>query len=132
MLRGLVVWLLIVSLETVHGILRAIYLAPLTGETVASRIGWPIAAVIVVVASLLLIDWTGLRANRQLLLLGIIWAALTLLFEIGIGIARGLNFVGIIADFNPAAGGLSAFSILLMLLAPLLASKMRARIAHRS
>ena len=122
MLRGLVVWLVIICLETIHGILRGLYLVPLTGELTASRVGWPVGAIIVVAVSLLLISWTGLHSNRQLFLLGTIWATLTLLFEISIGYARGLDSASIIADFNPAAGGLSALSILLMLMAPLLAS----------
>ena len=47
MVRGLLVWLLIMLAETIHGILRGLLLVPLVGETAAGRIGWPMGVVLV-------------------------------------------------------------------------------------
>lgn len=125
MLRGLVIWLLIMAVETVHGVLRGIFLAPTVGEAMASRIGWPIGMVIVLAITLLCIRWTGLRDAQSLLKLGAIWAALTVLFEIAIGLARGLDATAIWYEINPLTGGLMIYSIIVMFAAPLLAARLR-------
>jgi hypothetical protein len=126
MTRGILIWLLIMAVETAHGILRGIYLVPLVGELNASRIGWPIGAGLVLAVNAALSRWIGLTENLKLLSLGLIWAVLTLLFEIMIGFARGLGGARVLAEFVPWQGGLGFFSLLLMLAAPWLATKLRA------
>lgn len=125
MLPGLLVGLLIMAVETVHGVVRGIFLVPAVGEAAASRIGWPIGMAIVLTITLLLIRWTGLRDVPSLLRLGAIWAALTFVFEIAIGLARGLDATAIWHEANPLAGGLMVYSLAVMFVAPLLAAKLR-------
>lgn len=125
MTRGLVLWLIIMAAETVHGILRGLFLVPAVGETAASRIGWPIGAVLVLGITLLLIRWTGLNERGALLRLGLIWAALTFGFEILIGVLRGFDAARIMAEINPVSGGLLVYSLILMALAPLIAAQLR-------
>jgi hypothetical protein len=125
MLRGLTVWLLIMALETVHGILRGMFLVPITGQVTANRVGWPIAAVIVMGISVACAKWIGLYDIKKLILLGLFWAMLTFIFELAIGFARGLSGYEIIAEINPLAGGLLIYSLIVMLFAPWLATKIR-------
>ena len=126
MVRGLFVWLLIMLVETVHGILRGWLLVPLVGETAAGRIGWPVGFIIVMATGLMTIRWTGLTRKRDLLQLGVLWAGLTFAFEVMIGVLRGLGTVDILAAINPLAGGLMPYSLAVMLLAPLAAARLRA------
>jgi hypothetical protein len=123
MLRGLIVWLLIMLLETVHGILRGMFLVPLVGLLAANRIGWPIAAVIVMGVSTFCAKWVGLFNTSKLILLGFLWTMLTLIFELAVGFARGLSGDEIIAEINPLAGGLLIYSIIVIFVAPWLAAK---------
>jgi hypothetical protein len=125
MLRGLIVWLLIMALETIHGILRGMYLVPVVGLLTANRIGWPIAVVIVMAVSISCTKWIGLSKTTKLMLLGLIWATLTFVFEVAIGFARGLSGDEIIAEINPLAGGLLIYSLIVILFAPWLAVRMR-------
>ena len=125
MLRGLTVWVLIMALETVHGILRGMYLVPLVGQVIANRIGWPIAAVIVLGISVTCAKWVGVHITSKLILLGLCWAMLTFIFELAIGFARGMSGDEIIAEINPLAGGLLIYSLIVMLFAPWLATKIR-------
>ncbi len=125
MTRGLVLWLIIMAAETVHGILRGLFLVPAMGEAAAGRIGWPIGAVVVLGITLLLIRWTGLRTLRALMMLGLVWAGLTFVFEILIGLLRGMDAARIAAEINPLSGGLLIYSLVLMGLAPLIAAKIR-------
>ena len=53
------------AVETVHGVLRGLFLAPVVGEATASRIGWPIGMVIVFTITLLCVRWTGLRDRSR-------------------------------------------------------------------
>jgi hypothetical protein len=124
MARGILVWLLIMGVETVHGVLRGIYLVPVVGEASASRIGWPIGAVLVLAISTVFSRWIGLT-GRKLLDLGLAWAFLTAVFEAAIGFARGFTGDRIVAEFQPWQGGLGVFTILLMFAAPWLAAKLR-------
>ena len=125
MTRGLLVLLLIMFLETVHGILRGMFLVPRIGENMSSLVGWPVAKVIVLIVSALLIGWTRVTGTAALLRLGAVWAMLTLVFEITVGILRGMDAGGIWAAVNPLAGGLVLYSLAVMLLAPLAATWLR-------
>lgn len=125
MARGLAVWLLIMAAETVHGVLRGLFLVPAVGEPLASRIGWPVGMAIVLGLTLLLVHWIGITSARSLIRLGAIWAGLTLLFEIGIGLLRGMNGAQIAGEINPIAGGLTIYSLVAMAAAPWLAARIR-------
>lgn len=124
MTRGLLIWLLIMLAETVHGVLRGLFLVPRMGEAGAERLGWPVAAVVVMAISLAAIRWIGLRRTGQLLRLGAAWALLTTVFEIVIGLLRGLDGPALLAAINPLTGSV-AWSAALMIVAPLLAARMR-------
>jgi hypothetical protein len=125
MSRGFLVWLLIMTVETIHGVLRGLLLAPHFGEAMTGRVGWPIGMIIVLVISYLSIRWIGLRGTSALLQLGTIWALLTFAFEIAIGYFRGLDREAIGNEINPLAGGLMVYSVIVMMLAPLVAAKLR-------
>ena len=125
MTRGLLIILLIMLLETVHGILRGLFLVPRIGEQMSNLVGWPIAMVIVLVVSTLFIGWTRLRGTAGLLRLGALWAVLTFAFEVAVGYLRGLDAGRIWAEINPLSGGLMLYSLAVMLLAPLAAARLR-------
>ena len=122
--RGLLVWLIIMLVETIHGVLRGLILAPRLGEEASARIGWPVGLLLVLLISWLTIHWTGLHRTRDLLVLGLIWAVLTAGFEVAIGFARGLGQDGILAALHPATGTIP-YSALVMFLAPLVAARLR-------
>lgn len=124
--RGLLIWLLIMLVETVHGVLRGALLAPYIGAAAAERAGWPIAAALVMTVALLTIRWTGLSGLPKLLQLGAAWAMLTLLFELAVGALRGLDATALLAALNPLSGSI-AWSAGLMFLAPVLAARLRGR-----
>lgn len=125
MSRGLAVWLFIMLVETLHGLLRGLLLVPRVGEETANRIGWPIGLVIVLGISIALAPWIAIRDTSALLRLGGLWAVLTLIFELTIGLLRGLDLPRLLAELNPLAGGLTIYSLAVMFLAPLLAARLR-------
>ena len=123
LLRGLLVWLVIIAAETVHGVLRGILLVPLVGDLPARQIGVPVGSLIVLAVAYLFIRWIDARTNRQLLGVGLLWVVLTVLFEIGLGrLALGLSWDRITEDYDVTRGGFLAVGLLFMAAAPRLAA----------
>lgn len=125
MTRGLLVFLGIMAVETVHGVLRGLFLVPRVGEEMAAWLGWPAGMAIVLLISTLAIGWTGIRTRSGLLRLGAVWAVLTIGFEALIGLLRGMGTAEIMAALNPLSGTI-AYSAVVMFLAPLVAARLRA------
>jgi hypothetical protein len=124
MARGLLVFLGIMAVETVHSVLRGLFLVPRVGEEMASCLGWPAGMVIVLLISALAIGWTGISTKSGLLRLGTVWAVLAIAFEVMIGFLRGMGAAEMLAAFNPLTGTIP-YSAAVMLLAPLLAARFR-------
>ncbi len=124
MARGLLVFLLIMAVETLHGVLRGLFLAPRVGEEMAGRIGWPVALVLVLLIAWATIRWIGLREGRSLFTLGAVWAVLTIAFEAMIGVLRGMGVPEIMAELNPLTGTIP-YSAAVMFIAPWLAARLR-------
>ena len=124
MLRGVLVFILIMAVETVHGVLLGLFLVPLTGEESAAWLGWPIGLVLVLLVSWLTIGWTRLRSSSALLALGAVWAVLVVAFEAAIGLLRGMTLTEIAAEFDPLSGTI-AYSAAVMFLAPLATARLR-------
>jgi hypothetical protein len=124
MTRGLLVFLGIMAAETVHGVLRGLFLVPRVGEEMASWLGWPAGLLIVLLISTLAIGWTGIRTRSGLLRLGVAWAVLAIGFEVTIGFLRGMEALDVLAALNPLTGTI-AYSAAAMFIAPLMAARLR-------
>ncbi len=127
MARGIAVWLLIMLAETAHGVVRGMFLAPSLGEDAATRIGWPVGMVLVLLVSVLAIRWTHISGLGALLRLGAVWAVLTVAFELAVGALRGFDHAQLAEALNPRTGSI-AYSALVMLMVPLAADWLRRRI----
>ena len=124
--HGFVVWLAIVFVESVHGTLRQLFLAPLVGDFPARRIAFFVGMALIFLIAYLSIRWIRTENAKQLFAIGLMWAILTLLFEFGLGIFV-LNYSRerMLEDYDVSRGGLMGFGILFMFFAPWLASKFR-------
>lgn len=120
--RALVVWLVIILAETVHGVLRQVLLVPLVGDWPTRRIGVLLGSLIIFTIAWLCSGWLGARTVRGQLGVGLAWVALTIAFEFALGASLGLSLARMLEDYNPVRGGLMAFGLLFMLVAPALAA----------
>jgi len=124
--RALLVWLVLIAAETVHGILRAVALVPLVGEFRSNQIGVFTGSAIILVIAYLTIRWIGATQRSELLTVGAIWLALTVAFEVLFGrFVVGLSWERIAADFDLPRGGLMPLGLLLLLFAPMIAGRLR-------
>ena len=73
--------------------------------------------------------WPGPTRARDLLAVGLLWLVLTLGFEILVGrLVVGASWERLAADYNVLEGGLLPFGMLVLLLSPLIAGRLRRRV----
>jgi hypothetical protein len=123
--RAVAVWLLIAALETVHGIVRGLWLVPALGEPAALRLGFVLGSALVLAVAWATSRWLGAATRAAQWQAGLLWLLLMLGFELAIGRARGFGWERIAAEFDPRQGGLMLFGLLLMFLAPRLGPWLR-------
>lgn len=123
--RILSVWVVIVFAETVHGVLRSLYVAPMIGDLPARQIGVLSGSLLIFLITWLAIRWIDVRTTGDQIIVGAVWVILMGIFEFGLGIALGYPLTRIVSDYDVSEGGLMGFGLTFMLFAPLLAAKIR-------
>ena len=124
--RATVVWLVIIVAESVSGAVRSLWLIPAVGEARASRIGFAVGVIIIVTTAWLFIRWMNPEKLSHLLLIGLLWVALTLAFEVALGrLVLNYSWERIVLDYDIAEGGLMLIGLGVLLFAPLLAATLR-------
>jgi hypothetical protein len=110
--RALAVWLVLISVEFIHGTLRTIFLAPLVGDFHARQISVFTGSALIVLVAYLFVPWIQAETSRSLFLVGFLWLTLTVLFELGVGhfvFGRSWEILG--SDFDVLHGGLLPFGL---------------------
>ena len=126
LIRSLAVWLLIIFAETIHGVLRGVFLVPVVGDLRARQIGVAIGSLIILAVVAATIRWIGVGTRRQLLATGAIWLGLTLAFEFLLGrYVAGASWDRLLSDYDPTRGGYLALGMGVLALSPLIAAKVR-------
>lgn len=130
--RVLAIWILLMAVESLHGTLRTLYLAPLLGDAPARRLSVLTGAILIFLVTLFTVHWTEARSTRQLLGVGILWVALTVAFELMLGrLALGMTWHRIASDYDLAHGGLMIPGLIFMWFAPWLAVRMNGLLHRR-
>lgn len=124
--RSLIVWLLIIFVEFLHGIARAVFLEPYVGNLRARQIGVVIGSLLILAIAVAFVQWIGATSQKQLLAVGLLWVGLTLAFEIAFGrFVMRLSWERLLSDYNPFQGGFLAIGMIILALSPLLAARLR-------
>ena len=124
--RALAIWLVLICAEILHGIARGIFLVPHVGEFRSNQIGVFTGSIIILVIALVFVRWIGASRTTTLLAVGVLWLGLTLAFEILFGrFVVGASWERLAADYNVPQGGLLPFGMVVLLLSPLIARKIR-------
>ncbi|MBK8812420.1 MAG: hypothetical protein IPN69_17050 [Acidobacteria bacterium] len=127
-IRTLAVWLLLIFVESVHGTLRQMFLAPLVGDFTARRIAFFVALGLILAVALLTIRWLDAPSRKFLYIAALIWMILTALFEFLIGrFVMNLSWDRIFEDYDVTRGGLMAFGLLFLVFAPAIAIRIRGK-----
>jgi len=112
-------WVLLFACESVNGALREAFLTPVVGPVVARQVGLATGTVLVLAIATLFHAWLGARTRRAQLQVGALWGVLTLAAEIALAWKLGLSPGAFLADYDATRGGVMAFGLLVLLLAPM-------------
>lgn len=126
LLRGFVVWLVIIVAESLHGTARELWLKPLVGDFRARQIAFFSGMALILIVALLFVRWLRTESKQQLLHVGLLWAVLTLLFEFSLGLfVLGYSWQRMWEDYNLLRGGLMGLGLVWLIFVPQLAAKLR-------
>jgi hypothetical protein len=126
LLRALVVWLVIMGVEFIHGILRTLYLASLVGDFRARQISVLLGALLILAIAYLFVRWIRAGTTRSLIIVGLVWLVLTLAFELSFGrFVVGFSWERLTSDYDVLNGGLLPFGLIVLTLSPLITAKVR-------
>jgi hypothetical protein len=125
-LRSIVVWLVFILAESLNGTVRNLWLVPSLGDFWAHQISFFTGSVLVVAIAIIFVRWLDATRTSQLFSIGLLWLLLTLSFETCLGrFILGYSWERIASDYNLLQGGLMPIGLLLLTLAPLIATKVR-------
>lgn len=123
--KAIAAWLLIVIAESIHGVIRQVFIAPAIGDLPARQAGVLIGSIIIFAIAWACIRWLNTRSFAEQFRVGLLWVLLIIIFEISLGIALGYSWERILSDYNIVKGGYMGLGLLFMLFAPALAAKVR-------
>lgn len=121
-LYAFVLWLVFVVLAIINGTVRTKFYAPIVGEYAGHVISTVILIGIIFAGTYIFLRMLRIEYSQlDLLLIGVFWVVLTVLFEFGFGhYVEGFSWEKLLADYNILNGRLWSLVLLADLLAPLL------------
>lgn len=112
------IWLTLLVVESIHGVIRRLFLEPRVGDIRARQLSVFTGAVLIALVYWFTIKWLGPQPVRRWWQFGFVWLAVTLAFEIVVGRATGMSWDRIASDFDLRRGGLLGIGMLVILMAP--------------
>jgi hypothetical protein len=123
--RAFAVWLLLMTAEVVHGVIRTLVLTPVVGDFRARQLGVFTGSLLILLITALTIRWIRASRPRTLLTIGSAWVVLTVAFEISLGRMMGYSWERLGSDYNMLEGGLLPIGFVIMATSPLIAARLR-------
>lgn len=122
-----IVWVVIALAETLHGILRVLFLTPRVGDRRARQIGVLSGSVIILSIGWWTVPfWVEPRSMADSCAVGAVWVTLMLAFELGLGrFVLGFSWQRLTADYNLLQGGFLGLGMMVLFLTPLIIAKLR-------
>jgi hypothetical protein len=124
-IKALVIWLAILVLAIINGLLRENVLVPNYGAVPSLVLSGILLGCLVFAVSYALLPWLGTRIPAQLVLVGIGWLVLTLIFEFSFGLLRGKPVTEILEAYAFKGGNIWPVVLLVTVASPWLAAKLR-------
>jgi hypothetical protein len=124
LLRVLAVWLLIMVAESAQGALRE-WLASPAMEFAARQAAVLSGTIVIFAITWFSLRWLRLRSDTGAVCVGLLWAGLTVAFELGLGRIVGLGWDRLLQDYDLLHGGLMPLGLLAMALTPWLVRRLQ-------
>jgi hypothetical protein len=125
-LRSIAIWLIFIIIESLNGTIRTLWLVQVVGDLWAHQISFVTGSLLILTISTIFVRWLNATSLAQLISVGVLWMLLTVVFEVSLGRwAFGYSWTQIAADYNLFQGRLMSIGLVLLLFAPLIATKFR-------
>ena len=111
-------WLGLCLVMFTNGAIRAVVLQPRLGEDLARQVASLTGVLLVLLASWLFVRVAPEATSRQLLWVGVGWLAATMAFECILGLASGLGWRPLLADYDIVRGRLWTLVLLTVFFGP--------------
>jgi hypothetical protein len=126
LVRAVLVWVLLIAAEVVHGIARGVWLVPVVGDFRARQIGVFSGSLLILVIVSVTIRWMQVPTKPLLVSIGFLWVVLTVGFELGFGrLVLDSSWDRLASDYDLRDGGLLPIGLLVMAASPWLATRIR-------
>jgi hypothetical protein len=124
--RALAVWCILLAIAFINGTIRVIWIIPRLGDYQGHVVSSLLLSAAIVVVAGATIRWVHPVSTADALLVGIVWLALTLVFEFGAGhYLFGRPWSVLLQDYDLARGRLWILVLVTTAAAPLLAARAR-------
>jgi hypothetical protein len=117
-IRASLAWLVLAVVMFVNGAVRAVVLQPRLGEHLARQVATGTGVLIVFAIAWAFVRRLESPSSAELLKVGVLWLALTLAFEFGMGLAAGARWETMLADYDILRGRLWSLIPVSALIAP--------------
>ncbi|MEX6504676.1 hypothetical protein [Pseudomonas zhanjiangensis] len=124
-IKAVVIWLAILVVAVLNGLLRETVLVPHFAAATSLVLSGLLLSCLIFVAAYLLLPWLGTRVPAQLLLIGVGWLVLTLIFEFSFGLSQGKPLSEILQAYAFKGGNIWPLVLLCTAVSPWLAAKLR-------
>jgi len=126
LLKGIVVWLVMVGAAIANGFFRDEILTPFLGSGLSLPVSGIMLSVMVFTITLLLIPYLGRQKPHLYWFLGLFWTLLTLTFEVVMGhFIEGQPWNEIVQVFNVWKGNLFLLVLVVLVMSPFACAKIR-------
>lgn len=127
-LRAATIWLCILVLAVVNGAFREAVLFPQFGNPAAQLISGMLLIGCIAIVSYVLVPRLHAQSRGQLARIGVLWLALTLVFEFGFGLlVQGKPWSELLAAYTFQGGNIWPIVLVVTLVAPLVVGQHSAR-----
>ena len=126
-IRALLIWLLIVLIETIHGVIRQLFLVPIWGDLPSRQAGVVIGSILILLVAWFSFGWIRATTIKQQFTVGALWVALMIGFEIGLAALLGMSGERIRSDYNIFEGGYMILGLIVLLFSLVIVSKFNLR-----
>ncbi len=126
LVRCFLVWLLFIPIAILNGAIREKILIPLLGQAPALSLSGMMLSCLFLLTVWALFPWLSISSSGQCWLVGILWVALTVSFELGFGhYIMGKPWGVLLEAYDVRIGNLWVLVLLVVLVSPRLAAKVR-------
>ncbi len=126
LIKGMLVWCVVVIAAIINGILREELLTPLFGTNISLPVSGITLSILVFLVTYSFIVFTGVSKALDCYLLGLFWLILTLGFEFGFGhYVAGKSWSEISRVFNLVEGDLFLVVLIITTISPWLTAKLK-------